>query len=200
MCSSANARLAARAGPRSEHGTVAAACHAEAIRGRLPYEPHESPAVMTVPLMVLAALRRAAGLHWHAGLAVVPGLPERAASATATLASSCEPELLRLMALSSRRRLRRPRPGLVALWPEAASRSAEEPDVLERLRPDIFALLRRKYFVDEIYEATVIRFNAWWARACDWLDYWVWNGAVQLVSLRWWSASPGSTASSTNTW
>ena len=24
-----------------------------------------------------------------------------------------------------------------------------------------FALLRSKYFVDELYEATVIRFNAW---------------------------------------
>ena len=51
------------------------------------------------------------------------------------------------------------------------------------LQPEIFALLRRKYFVDEIYEASVIRFNAWWARACDWLDYWVWNGVVQLLSL-----------------
>ena len=72
--------------------------------------------------------------------------------------------------------------------------SADEPDVLERLRPDVFALLRSKYFVDEIYEATVIRFNAWWARACDWLDRWVWDGVVQLVSLpgRW--ACPGSTA------
>ena len=59
----------------------------------------------------------------------------------------------------------------------------EAPDVLERLQPEVFALLRRKYFVDEIYEASVIRFNAWWARACDWLDYWVWNGVVQLVSL-----------------
>jgi NADH-quinone oxidoreductase subunit L len=55
--------------------------------------------------------------------------------------------------------------------------------VLERLQPEVFALLRNKYFVDEIYEASVIRFNAWWARVCDWLDYWVWNGAVQLVSL-----------------
>ena len=27
-----------------------------------------------------------------------------------------------------------------------------------------------KYYMDELYEATVIRFNAWWARACDWLD------------------------------
>ena len=49
--------------------------------------------------------------------------------------------------------------------------------------PEIFALLKRKYFVDEIYEASLIRFNAWWAGTCDWLDYWVWNGAVQMFSL-----------------
>jgi NADH-quinone oxidoreductase subunit L len=60
--------------------------------------------------------------------------------------------------------------------------NSDGPDVLEQMRPDIFALLRRKYFVDEVYEASVIRLNAWWARTCDWLDNWVWNGAVQLVS------------------
>jgi NADH-quinone oxidoreductase subunit L len=37
--------------------------------------------------------------------------------------------------------------------------------------------------VDEIYESSVIRFNAWGARACDWLDYWVWNGVMQALSL-----------------
>ena len=56
------------------------------------------------------------------------------------------------------------------------------PDVLEHFQPEIFALLRRKYFVDEIYEGSIIRINAWWAKACDWLDYWVWNGMVQLLS------------------
>ena len=42
--------------------------------------------------------------------------------------------------------------------------------------------LAHKYYIDEIYEASIIRFNAWFAWACDWLDQWVWNGAVQLVS------------------
>ena len=58
----------------------------------------------------------------------------------------------------------------------------EEPDILERFQPDIFALLRRKYFVDEIYEHSIIRLNAWWAKTCDWMDYWVWNGMVQVLS------------------
>ncbi len=43
-------------------------------------------------------------------------------------------------------------------------------------------LLKRKYFVDEIYEGSLVRFNAWWARACGWLDDWIWNGAVQLLA------------------
>jgi NADH-quinone oxidoreductase subunit L len=60
--------------------------------------------------------------------------------------------------------------------------SVEQADPLERARPDVFALLRRKYFVDEIYEWSVVRFNAWWARTCDWLDRWVWNGVVLLFA------------------
>ncbi len=46
-----------------------------------------------------------------------------------------------------------PGPGLVALRPAARWRAPTQPDVLERLPPEVFALLRRKYFVDEIYEA-----------------------------------------------
>jgi NADH-quinone oxidoreductase subunit L len=50
------------------------------------------------------------------------------------------------------------------------------------MRGDIFSLLQHKYYIDEVYEHTVIAFNAWFARACDWLDFWVWNGLVHLVS------------------
>jgi NADH-quinone oxidoreductase subunit L len=60
--------------------------------------------------------------------------------------------------------------------------SADSIDPLERIRPDIYTLLKRKYFVDEIYEWSVVQFNSWFARACNWLDTWIWNGAVQLVS------------------
>ena len=49
------------------------------------------------------------------------------------------------------------------------------------MRPDIFGLLQNKFYVDEFYEATIIRFNAWWAGFCDDLDYWVWHGAVLAV-------------------
>jgi NADH-quinone oxidoreductase subunit L len=58
--------------------------------------------------------------------------------------------------------------------------SAEEADVLERVQPEVFTLLRRKYFVDEAYEWAFVGLNRFWARACDWLDSWVWNGLVHL--------------------
>jgi len=68
------------------------------------------------------------------------------------------------------------------LYAKRQRKTADEPDVLEVVRPDIFALLRNKYFFDEAYEKTVIALHAWFARACDFLDRWVWGGAVMLVS------------------
>jgi NADH-quinone oxidoreductase subunit L len=47
----------------------------------------------------------------------------------------------------------------------------------------MFALLREKFFVDELYALSVVRFNAWCARAAQWLDNWVWGGLVTAVSF-----------------
>lgn len=60
--------------------------------------------------------------------------------------------------------------------------STDEPDVLETARPDLWALLKNKYFVDEFYERTVIRLNGWFARFSDLLDRWVFGGLVELFS------------------
>jgi NADH-quinone oxidoreductase subunit L len=59
---------------------------------------------------------------------------------------------------------------------------AESQDALERLQPQIFNVLRNAYFVDRFYEVTVIRFNTWCSRVCDWLDQWIWGGAVKLIT------------------
>ena len=53
--------------------------------------------------------------------------------------------------------------------------------MLESAQPAIFKLLENKYFIDEIYEATVIRFNAFAAWLCDFADKWIFGGAVLLV-------------------
>ena len=145
------------------------------------YEAHESPPVMTIPLLVLAAFSVLLGFigtpawPWFQGFL-------NGRSESGHLGALLEPQVLGVMALSSVVVIA----GLGLGWwlyGRLAVRSADQPDALERFQPEVFELLRRKYFVDEIYEATIIRFNAWGARACDWLDYWAWNGLVQLLSL-----------------
>jgi NADH-quinone oxidoreductase subunit L len=60
--------------------------------------------------------------------------------------------------------------------------SAEAPDALERLQPQIFSILRHKFYVDELYQGTFIRWNTWFSRVSDWFDRWIWHGAVRTVS------------------
>ena len=59
---------------------------------------------------------------------------------------------------------------------------ATEPDVLEKLPAGVYRWIERKYGIDELYEMTVIRFNAWFAKACAFLDDWIWGGVIFLVS------------------
>ncbi len=142
--------------------------------------PHESPRVMTLPLIVLALFSLLLGFigtpAWPWFQQFLSG--HRAASALSKLFES---EVMGLMLLSSVVVLL----GIGLGWWLYGRRPmarAEDLDLLERFRPDIFGLLRNKYYVDEIYEHSVVWLNAWWARVCDWLDSWVWHGAVQLIS------------------
>jgi NADH-quinone oxidoreductase subunit L len=141
---------------------------------------HESPGVMTLPLIVLAGCSILLSLI---GTPAWPWFQEflNGEPLTLELSRLVEPGAVGLMMVSSVVVLA----GLVVGWwlygRKAPTRS-DAPDVLELMRPDLFALLSRKYFVDEIYEASVIRFNAWWAKACAWLDGYVWNGFVQAAS------------------
>jgi len=145
------------------------------------YEAHESPPVMLIPLLVLAAFSVLLGFI---GTPAWPWFQDflNGESSTGRLGRLLEPPMLGLMVASSVVVFA----GLGLGWwlyGRKPARSADQPDAVERYQPEIFTLLKRKYFVDEIYAATVIRFNAWGARACDWLDYWVWNGVVQLFAL-----------------
>ncbi len=149
--------------------------------GCLPHSPHESPPVMIIPLFVLAAFSMLLSFigtpawPWFQGFL-------SGGSTTGGLGKLLDPQVLGLMVLSSVVVFS----GLGLGWwlyGRPSMRNADQPDALERFQPDIFALLERKYYVDEIYEGSVIRFNTWGARVCDWLDFWVWNGVVQLLSL-----------------
>jgi NADH-quinone oxidoreductase subunit L len=140
------------------------------------HEPHESPRSMTVPLIILALCTF--------GLALVgtPWWPWFQKFLGSHHEEGFTPEVLRVMSIS----------GVVFLVGLGLSlgfyglvkrKRAEDPDPLEKLPLGIYQWLARKFGIDELYELTVIRFNAWAARACAFLDEWVWGGAVKLVSL-----------------
>jgi NADH-quinone oxidoreductase subunit L len=52
------------------------------------------------------------------------------------------------------------------------------PDPLERLFPRAFALLHRKWLVDELYAATLLRANRAAGLAASWFDRWILDGLV----------------------
>jgi len=143
-------------------------------------EPHESPAVMTVPLIILAAFAILLGFvgtpawPWFDGF--LNGTP-----AGFNFSRLTEGGTLGLMLASAAIVFA----GLGLGWwlyGKRLRKSVEEPDVLQVAQPAVSRLLENKYYVDEIYEATVIRFNAWAARASDFLDRWIWGGMVLLVT------------------
>jgi NADH-quinone oxidoreductase subunit L len=142
--------------------------------------PHESPAVMTTPLVILAAFSILIGL---VGTPAWPWFSSflNGQQAKLDFGGFAENGVFLVM-LSSTIILFL---GLGIGWwfyGRKPIESADAPDAVERLQPQIFNALRNGYFVDELYENTVVRFNTWCARACDWLDRWIWSGAVKLVS------------------
>lgn len=158
------------------HGGVPAREHPHL---ELPAEPHESPPLMVRPLLVLAFFSIVLGFlgtpvwPWLQGFLEGEGAP-------VNFASLANPVILSVMFVSTLVAL-----GGIGLGYWLYGREpldSAQPDILERWWPNLFTLLRRKYYVDEAYEWAFVRFNAWWARACAWLDQWLWDGLVQAVA------------------
>ena len=165
-------------------GTHSTASHSKKVKDaveRVPTTSHESPLVMTAPLMILAFFAIALGLigtpAWPWFQDFLEGHP-----AELNFAKFSEGGVIPLMLLSSVIVL-----GSMALgwwlYGRKPIQKATDVDVLEKARPDIYGLLANKFYIDELYELTVIRFNAWFASVCDFLDTWIWGGVVLLVSL-----------------
>ena len=139
-------------------------------------KPHESPRSMTVPLVILAVCTVLLSLI---GTPAWPWFQEFLGSHHEV---GFTRDVIQIMMVS----------GLVllvgggigaALYGYVQRKRAEDPDVLEKLLPaGMHTWFARKYGIDELYEMTVIRFNAWFSRACSFLDEWVLGGAVQVVS------------------
>ncbi|HSU54269.1 MAG TPA: proton-conducting transporter membrane subunit, partial [Candidatus Dormibacteraeota bacterium] len=155
--------------PASEHP------HSE-----LPPQPHESPASMTLPLVILAVFSILLGFI---GTPAWPWFQKFLEGQVATMNMSrlAEPEVLHLMLVSS----------VIVfigiglgwwLYGRKSIANANELDVLERVRPDIFHLLRNKYYIDEIYEWAFVGLNKRWAQACAILDDLIVSGLVHLIA------------------
>jgi len=141
------------------------------------HPPHESPPVMTAPLAVLAV---------GTILLSIIGTPawpwfHNYLSGHAEEVRTLGGDVFLVMLLST---------ALVAvgigcawwLYGRKPSVNADLPDALETLQPDVFTLLRRKFFVDEFYDNTVVRLNWILARTSHWLDVIIWGGIVSALS------------------
>lgn len=142
-------------------------------------KPHESPPVMVIPLQILAAGAILFGFlgtpAWPWFHAYFTGHP-----AVFSLGQLIHGDAFGLMVLSTI---------VVAigigigwsLYGKNPWRKATAPDPLETMQPDTFQLLREKFRVDEIYDATVIAFVRQGALWFEWLEEFLWNGLVLIA-------------------
>ncbi|HEY4379835.1 MAG TPA: NADH-quinone oxidoreductase subunit L [Acidobacteriaceae bacterium] len=164
----------------SSHDDPQLAAHFEDPAHHGAHHPHESPAVMTGPLVILAAFAVLLGFvgtpAWPWFQSFLNGKPTEFGWAAFT-----EPGVLPVMVSSSIIVFL----GLALGWyfyGRKPIESADAPDAVGQLQPSLYHLLGHAYYVDAIYGATLIRLNTFWSHVCDWFDRWIWNGAVQTVS------------------
>ncbi len=141
------------------------------------HAPHESPRVMTVPLMLLASgavlLSLIATPAWPWFHHFIDG-----GSAHFELAAIFEGwglMLLSILLVGS---------GVGIGWWLYGRRAiqVEASDALEQKLPRIYQALAQRLYVDEFYEATVIRLQRVLAALSEILEQQVWAGAVRLVA------------------
>ncbi len=150
-------------------------------------QAHESPAVMTFPLVALAFFAMALGLigtpAWPWFRAFLGGQ-----AAPVHPDAFAEPAFLSLLGTSTVVVFL----GIGLAWWLYGNKSPapDAPDVLQSAVPPLWASLRDRLYVDELYGVTVIAFYAWWARVSDWLDRRVWGGIVAAIAwlFRLWAA------------
>ena len=153
--------------------------HATDAHG-IPSAVHESPAVMTVPLVILAIFAALLGFigtpawPWFQGFLdgrpVAFGWGQFAGNGIVPLMVGSSIIVFAGLALGWWLYGRRPIADGAGM------------DALERLMPGVFHALGNRLYVDEFYDLSVVRVAWWMARLCNWMDRWVWNGAVQTVS------------------
>jgi NADH-quinone oxidoreductase subunit L len=158
------------------HSHSAKADGKKSLSSHSPSEPHESPFTMTVPLMILAAFAILLGFlgtpAWPWFQSFLTGEHEAVGFTSDVVSLLVVSSVIVFLGLG------------LGWWfyGRKPLAKADQPDALEKLRPDLYKVLENKYWIDELYEHSIIAFNAWWSKVCDFLDTWIWGGAVQLVS------------------
>jgi NADH-quinone oxidoreductase subunit L len=161
------------------HGPVShAEPHSEDTQHHGAGHPHESPAVMTVPLAILALF---AILLGFLGTPAWPWFQSFLEGRQSVIAEH-EPGLLAIMVMSSAIALL----GIFIGWLLYGRRptaSADARDVLDRAQPQTFRILHNAWYVDAIYAATFLRITRWLAAFASFADRFLFNGVVQILSL-----------------
>jgi len=142
------------------------------------HEAHESPAVMTVPLAILACF---AVLLGFCGTAAWPWFQsflngERAVFAVNALRDGAPLMLTSTVIVFA---------GIGLGWllyGRRAIQDADAPDPVDAAQPALFRVLERAFLVNELYANTIVRWNEAIAGASAWLDRQVWGGGVRAVS------------------
>jgi NADH-quinone oxidoreductase subunit L len=142
---------------------------------------HESPGVMTVPLMVLAGFAVGLGIFGTPAWPWMQGYLEGRAVHW-DWAHFAEAGVVGTMVISTL---------VVAagiglgwwLYGRRGIPAASTPDALEVAQPEVYGWLRGRLYVDELYEVTVVRCHAGWGWLGELLDRWVWGGLVMAVGL-----------------
>src|SRR5438874_5738577 len=131
---------------------------------------HESPGVMTIPLIVLAVC---AILF---SVALTPAWPWLENYLTGHPARFDPHLLIQPMIIVS---LALVGAGVsLGIW---MYRRAAESDPLQQKQPALFRFLENKMWIDEIYDRTIIATSRLFARISDWMDRNFWDGLVRGV-------------------
>jgi NADH-quinone oxidoreductase subunit L len=141
------------------------------------HDPHESPWTMTLPLLILAIFAFGAGYanwpfaditgggHW---LSHYLGQEAAAFNVTTALIATA----LAFLGI-----------GLGFLIYRGAFARSTDLDPLEARMPGLFRVLNRKFYIDELYGATVGRLTNWLGRGLGFFDQNVVDGTVNGVGL-----------------
>lgn len=134
------------------------------------HEPHESPASMTTPLIILAALAVVAGFvntpfnewlgHWLTGQE-----HEETVNWTVIILST----LAGLLGIGL---------GYLIYLKRTIPR-----DIVSGKMPWLYTLLNRKYFIDEIYDVIVVKPLRGLGSILEWIDIYIIDGIVRLVAF-----------------